>query len=147
MSVVVLNPGQMGSVVAAALVQAGRDTAWVSEGRSPASRERAQGWAQGDFYDLELKLVDARFRWCPSECPRNCKQNYNAGSRHLRRWNAVSPSIANAVYETVTQGSEFRDGGIMVHRQKNRDARLYPSGEKLMKWQPFSKAGNGCARD
>ena len=30
MSVVVLNPGQMGSVVAAALVQAGRDTAWVS---------------------------------------------------------------------------------------------------------------------
>ena len=74
MSVVVLNPGQMGSVVAAALVQAGRDTAWVSEGRSPASRERAQGAELREISTIhELKLVDVVvFGGAPSECPRDC---------------------------------------------------------------------------
>lgn len=135
MSVVVLNPGQMGSVVAASLVQAGRDTAWVSEGRGPASRERAQAVGLREISTInELKLVDVVVSVVPPASALDTAITVaNSGFRGIYvDGNAVSPSTANAVYETVTQtGASFVDGGIIgPPPQKLGDARLYLSGEK-----------------
>ena len=135
MSVVVLNPGQMGSVVAASLVQAGRDTAWVSEGRSPSSRERAQAAGLREISTIhELKLVDVVVSVVPpASALETATKVADAGFRGIYvDGNAVSPSTANAVYETVTQaGASFVDGGIIgPPPEKLGDARLYLSGEK-----------------
>ena len=42
MRVGLLHPGQMGASVGAAAMAAGAEVLWASEGRSPATRERAE---------------------------------------------------------------------------------------------------------
>jgi 3-hydroxyisobutyrate dehydrogenase-like beta-hydroxyacid dehydrogenase len=48
MAVALLHPGEMGAAVGAALRESGVDVLWASEGRSPATAERAQGAGLAD---------------------------------------------------------------------------------------------------
>jgi 3-hydroxyisobutyrate dehydrogenase-like beta-hydroxyacid dehydrogenase len=133
MGVVVLNPGQMGSALGAALVEAGQDAAWVSEGRGEASAKRAAEVglrAINSFGDLRSE--DVVFSIVP---PANAVELATAvaGSGFSGTFvdaNAVSPATGMAVAKIITDcGASYVDGGIIGLPPKARGTtRLYLAG-------------------
>ncbi len=114
----ILHPGLMGVSVAAAAQSSGHTVVWASEGRSPATRQRAESQGLTDAGTLE-----ALCRACSvivSICPPHAAEQVAAavletGFRGLfLDANATSPQRARHIAERLgAAGVDFVDGGII----------------------------------
>ena len=130
-----LHPGAMGASVGAALVGRGRRVLWASEGRSTATRERAQAAGLEDAGALQrlTETCGTLVSICPPDAALALAERV-AGTGYAGVYvdgNAVSPARARAIGETVQAGGAraFVDGGIIgPPAWKPGVTRLYLSG-------------------
>lgn len=118
LAVGLVHPGAMGAAVGAALRAAGTEVCWASEGRSPATADRAVATGLTD-----LRTVAALVRRCSlvlSICPPHAalavaRQVAGAGFAGCYvDANAVSPATARAVAAAVeAAGGHYVDGGLI----------------------------------
>jgi 3-hydroxyisobutyrate dehydrogenase-like beta-hydroxyacid dehydrogenase len=129
-----LHPGEMGASIGAALRRAGTQVLWVSAGRGPATRRRAQG---ADLTDAgSLPVLVARSQVVVSVCPPHAAAQVahtvaalGFGGIYLDA-NAVAPTTARALGAVVEQaGGRFVDGDLIGGPVRPGGAtRLYVSG-------------------
>src|SRR5438309_11403615 len=113
-----LNPGEMGSMVGAAVRSAGARVLWAGEGRSTATRKRASDAGLED-----AGSVASVVRACEvilSVCPPHAAVDVATQVAALRfagtyvDGNAVSPATAREIGGIVEKGgANFVDGGII----------------------------------
>jgi len=133
MRIAVLHPGAMGTTVAAAAAAGGHAVYWVSEGRSAATRRRAEGLAE--LADMRaLADLDAVLSVCPPESARAVADAVLAtGFRGVYvDANAIAPATARAIAARVAAaGATYVDGGIVgPPALRAGTTRLYVSGAR-----------------
>jgi 3-hydroxyisobutyrate dehydrogenase-like beta-hydroxyacid dehydrogenase len=114
----ILHPGQMGSSVAASAQNSGCQVYWASQGRSPASHERA---AKLGLHDAgSIAALCATCDVVVSVCPPHAAEDVAARvadcgfSGLYLDANAIAPRRAVEIGRTVTAaGATFVDGGIV----------------------------------
>ena len=131
----VIAPGEMGSAVGRVLVDAGRTVLWASEGRSPASKERADAAGMTDAGTVE-ELAHASAVLLSIVPPHSAMDTARAlavtGFTGIYvDANAIAPATATGIAETVTaKGAIYVDGGIVgPPPTQPGSTRLYLSGE------------------
>jgi len=114
----VLHPGQMGIVVAISAKNSGNEVYWASEGRSEATRERAQNAGLQDAGTVAgmCELCETIVSVCPPEfaedLAREVAQQSFAGL--YIDANAISPERTQRIARLLEQaGASFVDGGII----------------------------------
>jgi 3-hydroxyisobutyrate dehydrogenase-like beta-hydroxyacid dehydrogenase len=129
-----LHPGEMGASIGAALRRAGVQVLWVSAGRGPATRRRAQA---ADLTDAgTLPALVARSDLVLSVCPPHAAIEVASRVAALGfaglyvDANAVAPTTARALGAVVEQaGGRFVDGDLVGGPVRPGGAtRLYVSG-------------------
>ena len=147
MRVGLLHPGQMGASVGAAAMAAGAEVLWASEGRSPATRERAESAGFGDAGDLSA-LLDASevvFSVCPPHGAVELAESV-AGVGFTGVYvdaNAIAPQTSRTVERVIAgAGASCVDGGIIGPPARTAGTtRLYLSGPRA----PEVAALFGCS--
>ena len=128
MIVGVLHPGQMGSALGAVLRNQGHDVVWASDGRSEATRARAD---EAGLRDLgSLAAVAGAAELVVSVCPPHAALGVAAAVTDLDGVyldaNAVSPATAREIAELHAR---YVDGGIVGPPPRAPGTtRLYLSG-------------------
>ena len=142
-----LHPGDMGSMVGAAAKAGGARVLWMSEGRSPASRKRAEsgGLEEAGTLGQLVKASDVILSVCPPHAALDVARAVTA-QRFAGLYvdgNAVSPATAREIGAVVEAGgASFVDGGIVGPPPQNRGTtRLYLSGKDAVRLVPFFAAG------
>ncbi|HEY7336945.1 MAG TPA: DUF1932 domain-containing protein [Bryobacteraceae bacterium] len=113
-----LHPGEMGSVAALTLQRAGNDVYWVSEGRSVASRRRAEELCLQDAGTLDrlCEVCPTIVSVCPPEFAdetANRAIELGFGGLYIDA-NAISPERAQSMERRVTgAGATFVDASII----------------------------------
>ena len=131
--ILLLHPGEMGSSIAASLRGNGHSVAWIREGRSQASAERARSAGLEPIATLREGLagVDHVISVCPPDAALAVAREVTAAGfagTYLDA-NAVSPATAREIHAVV--GDTFVDGGIVgPPAWKEGTTRLYLSGPK-----------------
>lgn len=130
----IVHPGEMGAWIASALGAGGHRVLWASEGRSPATAERAHAVGVGDVGGLRalVDAVDAIVSVCPPGAALQMAQAVvDAGfvGRYVDA-NAIAPETARRIEALVgSAGGTMVDGGIVGGASdKAGDTRLYLSG-------------------
>lgn len=130
----ILHPGAMGAAVGASLRSLGHRVLWTSEGRSAATKRRAEAAGLEDCGSLR-SLVDAA-DIILSVCPPHgalelAKQVAGLGFNGIYvDANAIAPDTAREVAQAVA-GASFVDGGIIGLPPKQAGTtRLYLCGEQ-----------------
>lgn len=128
--VAVLHPGEMGSAVGAALVDAGMEVVWLPAGRSAATRRRA-----ADAGLVEAATVDdcdVVISVCPPGSAVEVARSMAGFEGTYVDANAVSPATAETVATTVeARSAAYVDGGIIGPPPREPGTtRLYLSGER-----------------
>ena len=126
----------MGASVGAALRAQGMQVLWLSPGRSPATRARAEaaGLTATTSLTALLQASALVFSICPPEAAQQVAEE--VASCQFRGVfvdaNAVSPrSVLGSAALIEAQGGEFVDGGIIGSpAQVDGDTRLYLSGAR-----------------
>lgn len=131
-----LHPGEMGSMVGEIARAAGAQVLWASEGRSKASRTRAEAAGLVDARTLAALVSQSRviFSVCPPHAAMDMARQV-AAHRFAGVYldaNAVSPKTARAIGSLLEgAGARFVDGGIVGPPPKNPGTtRLYLSGRE-----------------
>jgi 3-hydroxyisobutyrate dehydrogenase-like beta-hydroxyacid dehydrogenase len=131
-----LHPGEMGSVVGEIVRAGGARVLWASEGRSRASRERAEAAALVDARTLAALVSQSGviLSVCPPHVAMDVARQV-AAHRFAGVYldaNAVSPKTARAVGSMLEgAGGRFVDGGIVGPPPKTPGTtRLYLSGKE-----------------
>jgi 3-hydroxyisobutyrate dehydrogenase-like beta-hydroxyacid dehydrogenase len=113
----ILHPGEMGAAIAAGLVGA-TEVVWAGEGRSPATRARADAAGLRDVGSLAALTDSAAV--VIAVCPPNAATHVAASVASLGfagtyvDANAISPTTARAIDRSVTMGgATYVDGGII----------------------------------
>jgi len=113
-----LHPGAMGATVGATLVAGGADVTWASEGRSDATRRRADAAGLRDVVSLDALVggADAIVAVCPPDAAQVVMEAVLA--RGFRGTyldaNAIAPERAWRMVERAEDaGARFVDGGIV----------------------------------
>ncbi len=114
----ILHPGEMGISIAAAAQKNGNDVYWASEGRSPATHERAASCQLHDA--LTLSRLCAECSILISVCPPDAAETvaheviaFGFTGLYLDA-NAISPERAMRIGRAMTEaGIAFVDGGII----------------------------------
>jgi 3-hydroxyisobutyrate dehydrogenase-like beta-hydroxyacid dehydrogenase len=131
MRIALLHPGAMGSTVGRAAVGAGHSVSWVGEGRSAASRARAEGFTELRCLD-DVASLDAVLSVCPPEAATELADAVLAtGFRGLYvDANAIAPATTRTIAERVARaGGRFVDGGLIgPPARRAGTTRLYLSG-------------------
>ena len=131
-----LHPGEMGASVGAAARSAGAEVLWASEGRSRATRERAERAGFRDLGDLGALL--GRSGVVLSVCPPHCAMDL-AGEVAERGFgglyvdaNAIAPEMSRQIEAMIVEaGGSYVDGGIIGPPARERGStRLYLSGTR-----------------
>ena len=131
-----LHPGEMGASVGAAARSAGAEVLWASEGRSRATRERAERAGFRDLDDLGALL--GRSGVVLSVCPPHCAMDL-AGEVTERGFgglyvdaNAIAPEMSRQIEAMIVEaGGSYVDGGIIGPPARERGStRLYLSGTR-----------------
>jgi 3-hydroxyisobutyrate dehydrogenase-like beta-hydroxyacid dehydrogenase len=123
----VLHPGEMGAAVGAVLRERGHRVVWASEGRSEATRARAE---EAGLEDVGAVEAVAECEFVLSICPPHAAldvagQLESFGGLYVDA-NAVSPRTAASVGESVDR---FVDGGLVGSPPREAGTtRLYLSG-------------------
>lgn len=142
-----LHPGAMGISLAASVQNSGHTAVWASEGRSAATRARAESYVL-----IEVKTLDALCELCPiivSICPPYAAEDVATetlacGFRGLYLdANAISPSrtrrIATQMHEA---GADFVDGSIIGGPAWKSDSTwLYLAGPRATEMAGYFASG------
>lgn len=133
MNVLLLHPGEMGASVGAALVSNGHGVAWVSAGRSEATRRRAQraGLRAANSLEEGAEGTEVLISVCPPEAAEEVARRVErAGFQGLYAdANAVAPATAARIGRRF--GARYVDGGIVgPPARQEGSTRLYLSGER-----------------
>ena len=142
-----LHPGEMGSVVGEVVRGAGAQVLWASEGRSKASCARAEAAGLVDARTLAalVSQSEAILSVCPPHAAMEMAREVAA-----RRFagvyldaNAVSPKTARAIGDLLEgAGARFVDGGIVGPPPKAPGTtRLYLSGKEAESIAALFKTG------
>jgi 3-hydroxyisobutyrate dehydrogenase-like beta-hydroxyacid dehydrogenase len=134
MRIGILHPGEMGISIAASAKNSGCEVYWVSQGRSGATRERAE-----KFGLREARTLAELCKECPivvSVCPPHAAESLardvvQAGFHGLFvEGNAIAPQRTVQIGETMTRSDiRFVDGGIIgLPAWKPHSTCLYLSG-------------------
>jgi hypothetical protein len=110
MTVGLLHPGEMGAAIGAALQAAGHEVLWASEGRSEATRKRAQALTDAGTVAEVVGRSEVVFSVVPPHAALELAESLPPFSGILVDANAVSPATAARVGATVER---FVDGGIV----------------------------------
>ena len=110
MTLGLLHPGEMGATIGAALLAAGHEVLWASEGRSDATRERAGAFTDAGTVAELVARSDVVFSIVPPHAALELAESLPPFSGILVDANAVSPATAARVGATVER---FVDGGIV----------------------------------
>ncbi len=131
MKIGVLHPGEMGSSVGDALVQAGHQVFWVSASRSETTRARASGFQEKTELKALVEEVEAIISVCPpSEAVTVASEviDFNFSGIYLDA-NAIAPQTAIAISHLF--GEFYVDGGLIGPPARHLGStRLYLSGLK-----------------
>lgn len=134
MTAAILNPGAMGVTVGAAARAGGARVLWASEGRSAATRARAEDAGLVDGGDLAsvLGACEVVLSVCPPDAAVTLAEAV-AGHGFAGLYvdcNAVAPATALAIGEVVeAAGARFVDGGLIGPPARQAGTtRLYLSG-------------------
>ena len=108
----------MGISLAAAVVAAGNDACWASEGRSEATRGRAQEHGLTELGSLQQLCADCEgiVSICPPAAAQQVADDVaNHGFTGLYvDANAISPGRAQTIADTIaTSGGRYVDGGVV----------------------------------
>ena len=129
-----LNPGEMGSMVGAAVRSGGARVLWAGEGRSAATRKRASdaGLEDAGSVAAVVKASDVILSVCPPHAAVDVATQVAAlrfGGTFVDG-NAVSPATAREIGGIVEKsGATFVDGGIIgLPPVAPGSTRLYLSG-------------------
>ncbi len=117
-TIAMLHPGEMGAAVGACLVSRGFRVLWIAQGRSAATRARADaaGLESCETLDLALAEADVVFSVCPPHAALDLARA--VAERHFRGIfvdaNAVAASTARKIGRSIeAAGASFVDGGII----------------------------------
>lgn len=131
-----LNPGEMGSVVGACARAGGARVLWASEGRGGRTRERATKAGLEDVGTLAALVAasDLILSVCPPHAAADLARQV-AAHRFAGIYvdgNAVAPGTAREIGSLVEAGgATFVDGGIVgLPPEKPGTTRLYLSGKE-----------------
>jgi 3-hydroxyisobutyrate dehydrogenase-like beta-hydroxyacid dehydrogenase len=133
-TITVLNPGEMGSAVAACLASGGNRVFWVSAGRSAATRKRAQaaGLTEAASTAEAVKQSDIVLSVCPPHAALDVAREVAAlGFTGVYvDANAIAPATVREVGSIVSAaGASWVDGGIVGSPPDGKNStRLYLSG-------------------
>ncbi len=130
-----LHPGEMGAALGRALVSRGAEVRWASEGRSPASRARAERArlievpTLGDLVAESHLIVSV----CPPAGAESLARKVSSSGFHgvYVDLNAVSPGTARGIGTVVgSKGATFVDGCIVGEPPRAPGTtRLYLAGD------------------
>lgn len=126
-----LHPGAMGAAVGRALRDRGIDVYWASEGRSEASRVRAEeaGLADAGTVAAVLDRCGIVVSVCPPHAALNTAKLAAGYEGVYVDANAVSPATARQIADVLAPAATVVDGGIIGPPPRSAgDARLYLSG-------------------
>ncbi|MGA7362852.1 MAG: DUF1932 domain-containing protein [Candidatus Dormiibacterota bacterium] len=129
-----LHPGEMGAAVGAALLASGIPVLWVGQGRSKATRERADAAGLTDAGSLPelLRASSVVLSICPPEAAHGVAELVAANNFQgvYVDANAISPKSARMIEKLIRErGSAFVDAGIIGGPPGPEAAHLYLSGE------------------
>ena len=133
-TVAMLHPGEMGSVVGACARAAGARVVWASEGRGGSTAGRAGAAGLEDLGTLRAAVMasDVVLSVCPPHAAVDVARAVSAeGFRGVFvDGNAVAPATAREIAEKIqAAGAAFVDGGIVgPPPDKPGSTRLYLSG-------------------
>ena len=134
MRVGLLHPGAMGASVGAAAQAAGAEVFWVSEGRSDATRRRAESAGFRDAHDLctLLRCSEVVLSVCPPHCAADLAGEVaerGFGGLYVDA-NAVAPDTSRRMEQMILEsGGSYVDGGIIGPPAREPGCtRLYLSG-------------------
>jgi 3-hydroxyisobutyrate dehydrogenase-like beta-hydroxyacid dehydrogenase len=143
----VLHPGMMGICVAATVQNSGHEVLWVSEGRSPQTRQRAEKFNLTDAGTLAAlcETCSVIISVCPPHAAEETAQQVLAHAFQgiYLDVNAIAPQRTIRIGQTMTAaGQDFVDGGIIGSPVWERGKTwLYLSGEKAQEAAAFCAAG------
>lgn len=143
----ILNPGEMGIVVAVSAKKSGNDVYWVSEGRSAASRERASNAGLNDAGTLAnlCDVCTVIVSVCPPEFAEEvARQVAEQSYRGLYiDANAIAPARTLRIARCLEErGARFVDGGIIGPPATVRNRTwLYLSGADAAMASSYFSAG------
>ncbi|MBO0731918.1 MAG: NAD(P)-dependent oxidoreductase, partial [Acidimicrobiaceae bacterium] len=131
-----LHPGEMGGGLAGTWVGAGQKVAWASEGRSAATRQRAEKVGAEDLGSVAglAGACDLIVSVCPPQFALDvARQVASAGFEGMYvDANAISPETTRVVEATVGP-ARFVDGGIIGPPPLSAGTtRLYLSGSEAV---------------
>src|SRR5260221_11791539 len=114
----ILHPGEMGQSIAAAAQKAGHTVYWTSEGRSAATRARAERLGLRDAGSLDelCQRCSILVSVCPPHAAEALAESVLVcGFRGLYLdLNAIAPQRAVRLAQaTAAAGAEFVDGGLI----------------------------------
>src|SRR2546426_10903468 len=131
-----LNPGEMGSMVGAAVRSAGARVLWAGEGRSTATRKRASDAGLEDAGSVAsvVRASEVILSVCPPHAAVDVATQV-AALRFAGTYvdgNAISPATAREIGGIVEKGgARFVDGGVIGPPPvKPGAARFYGSGTR-----------------
>src|SRR4051794_34404017 len=128
----VLHPGEMGAALAARLRERGHDAAWAGEGRSAATRARAEaaGLEDAGALDALLARCDVVVSVCPPHAALDVARAVAGYGGVFVDANAVAPATAAAIGRLVEGGgARVGDGGLRgAPPQRGGATRVYPPG-------------------
>jgi 3-hydroxyisobutyrate dehydrogenase-like beta-hydroxyacid dehydrogenase len=118
-TIALLHPGEMGAALGACLVSRGLRVVWVSQGRSAATRKRAEaaGLEACETLDRVLAAAEVVLSVCPPHGALDLARAV-AGKRNFRGIfvdaNAIAPASAREIARVIeAAGASFVDGGII----------------------------------
>jgi hypothetical protein len=123
MVVGLLQPGEMGATVGNALVTAGHEVLWASEGRSDASRARASAFTNAGTVAEVAVRADVVFSVVPPHAALETARTLAGYAGIYVDANAIAPATAR---EVGSRFARFVDGGIIGGPP---EPRLYLSGD------------------
>jgi len=133
-----LHPGRMGAAVGAQLAASGHRVVWCSDGRSEATRLRADGAGLEDVGDLDslLTTADTVLVICPSAAASAIAADVSGRGYDgvYVDANAISPQRMLDIAATATAaGATVVDGSIFgAPPNDQRSVRLYLAGDNAM---------------
>lgn len=125
MIVGLLHPGEMGSAVGEVLQANGHEVLWASEGRSDATRERAQTFRDAGTVRALAGQAELILSICPPHAALDVARAVEGFDGTYVDANAISPMRAQ---EIAVIHPRFVDGGIVGGPPDEPGATLYLSG-------------------
>lgn len=143
----VLHPGQMGIFVAATLKRSGHEVLWLSEGRSPSSRDRAEEHSLREISSLSEFCQQAEL--IVSVCPPHGAEELAQSvlDEHFQGafidCNPLTPRRVELLGESFNSRQiPFTDGGIIGNPDwENETTMLYLSGPAAEQQTSLFKEG------